>query len=130
MIRKSFLLSIFILTVGLGAAGCRPVPAPPLPPEVGPNAMQGWGWLTAPMGCLLPLFIGVVVILAAIGLFSLIKEKWPAGRTLLGSSPAPSAKEIVKARYARGEIDRQEYWRLLHDLGEATQSQPPFKEDE
>jgi len=42
---------------------------------------------------------------------------WISGqRQPLGAAPPEDVREIVRRRYARGEISREEYERLLHDL--------------
>lgn len=57
---------------------------------------------------LLALFVGLVVWLAGSG------RRYPAGpTTVTGHS---TALDIVRERYARGEIDRDEFQRLLNDL--------------
>lgn len=69
------------------------------------------GWI----GMILSLVITVAVI---IGLVVLVV--WAVRRT--GNNGAPIAsgqtpKEIAQARYARGEINRDEYQQILSELG-------------
>jgi putative membrane protein len=67
----------------------------------------GGGWF---MGLIWILLI-VVVLLAIYGL--------QRGRGQQ-QTPPPSAKELLKARYARGEIEREEYLQKLRDLDDAS----------
>jgi putative membrane protein len=74
----------------------------------------GMGWI----GLILNLTILVIVI---VGLTSLIswsvrhnsKESSDRGDT---SKTIESAREIAQVRYARGEIDREQYQMMLKDL--------------
>ncbi len=65
----------------------------------------GMGWGMA-IFMVVPAIFLVLVLLAALG--------------ALGGSPAPvshpNAREILDARYARGEVSRDEYTRLKDDL--------------
>ena len=75
----------------------------------------GMGWI----GMILGLVITIAVI---IGLVLLIV--W-AVRQMSGNSAQPvshsqagqSARDIAQARYARGEINREEYQQIVSDLG-------------
>ena len=74
--------------------------------------MMGWGWGWGVM-MIVPLGILVLIVLVAAGAFA------PRAVTLayLPSAPPPSAAfEILNARYARGEISREEYLRMRTDL--------------
>ncbi len=68
--------------------------------------MDGWGG--AVMGWLL-----VVVLVALIGWLV-----WAVARRSSGSVSSESAREVLDRRYARGEIDREEYLQRKADLGE------------
>ena len=75
----------------------------------------GFGWI----GMILNLVVTIGVI---VGLVLLVV--WAVRRTSGSSSQAgsqnpsgPSARDIVQARYARGEISREEYQQILADLG-------------
>ena len=129
MLRKSFLIML-TLTAGTWLAGCAPTPAPPVPPGVRPGAAPGLDWFMGTTFCLTPLIIGAAVILIVAVLLSIGKGKWLTSHSSLDSSSTPSAREIIRARYARGEIDRQEYWQLLQDIEEPKQSQSPKQSKE
>ena len=56
-------------------------------------------------------------IVWVIGLAVLLPVTWFIRRTWLASRPAEESPELIlKRRYARGEIDRDEYRALLDDL--------------
>ena len=74
------------------------------------------------IGMILNLVIGMGLI---VGLVVLILWLWrqvnPGGQTLVaarhGVETANSSIEILRARYAGGEIDREQYLQILTDLG-------------
>ncbi|WP_312198587.1 SHOCT domain-containing protein [Anaerospora hongkongensis] len=68
------------------------------------------GWLGMGLGMIMHLAFAVGTILAVIWLF---KAVFPSG-TRTGEQPA--ALELVKERYAKGEITAEEYRRIKQDL--------------
>jgi len=72
---------------------------------MGPGMMWGWGmgWI------LMIIFWGLVVV----GLIFLIR--WLVGMSKT-AKPEESALDILKKRYARGEIDREEFEQKKKDL--------------
>jgi putative membrane protein len=76
----------------------------------------GWGWMfTGGLGMLL--FWGVVIallVLAVRGLLSSNSSNTNVSSTRQATEATPL--EILQARYARGEINRQEYETIRHDL--------------
>ena len=68
----------------------------------------GWGWLG--LGVLHMVVFWGLVILAFAALF-----KWLGG----GSLSESSAMDILKARYAKGELTREQFDRLKREIGEA-----------
>ncbi|UGT72393.1 SHOCT domain-containing protein [Nocardia gipuzkoensis] len=77
--------------------------------------MSGWGY--AWMG------IGMVVFWAVLitGFVLLVKYATQTGRTQPPGQPPPTAEQILAERFARGEIDRDEYLKRLETLrGPAT----------
>ena len=71
---------------------------------------DGWGWWwMAWMGLPMLLFGGGVIALII----------WAVGRFTQRSTTdtSPSPLDIVKARYARGEINKNEFEQLKKDLG-------------
>lgn len=80
--------------------------------------MDGWGWMAG--GFWLWLILSVVVIAGVVALVvALVRATTPKD-----SSPPPSAphedspREILDARYARGELDRDAYLQARRDLGD------------
>lgn len=74
----------------------------------------GYGWGMGGFGIVFMILIWALLIL---GLAALIK--WVAGGGSIekgGSKAEDSALEILKKRYARGEIDRQEFEEKKRDL--------------
>lgn len=80
---------------------------------MGPGMMDGWG-----IGWFGGIFMIVFWILVIVGLVFLIR--WLVQSTKSGSHPGPAgpsrALDILKERYARGEIDRQEFEEKKRDL--------------
>ena len=72
---------------------------------------MGWGWIG--LGMVHMLLFWVLVILGIV-----VLARWLAG----GSSGdvRPRAADILKARYARGEITREQFEQMKRDIGEAS----------
>lgn len=82
----------------------------------------GWGWLLITLGSILWIALLVVLVWA---LITWLNRKWSA--TLppsIGPTPSgPSALEILRQRYARGEIDTGTYEQMRERLGASPRSQ-------
>lgn len=66
---------------------------------------SGFGWV----------FMILFWVLVIVGIIALVK--WLAGATgSAGAPPAKTARQILDERYARGEIEREEYERKKRDL--------------
>ena len=76
----------------------------------------GYGWGAGWLGMAFGLVVMVAVV---VGFVFLVRALWPPNPPAPYERPASgeSATDIVKRRYASGEIDREEYQRLLRDLG-------------
>jgi putative membrane protein len=78
----------------------------------GPGMMgwgQGWGWLVI-------LLMVIVWALVILGIIALVRWLWVSGpRRTAGHGESPL--DIVKARYARGEINKEEFEQKKKDLG-------------
>jgi putative membrane protein len=71
---------------------------------------MGWGWIG--LGLLHMVFFWGLVILALVGLV-----KWLSG----GSESPPgrgSAMDILKARYAKGDLTREEFERMKREIAD------------
>ena len=87
------------------------------------GTMHGWGF--APFGgigmilmWLVPvIFLGLVIL----GIVGLVRGFTSGGGGKAGANQQqeaqPSAREILQVRYARGEIDREQYQTMIEDVG-------------
>ena len=76
---------------------------------MGPGMMGGFGWM-AIMPVLWIIVLGLIIwaVVAAV--------RGSSESRSIDSSKADSALELLKKRYARGEIDKQEYEEKKKDL--------------
>ncbi len=77
--------------------------------------MMGWGWYGGygmwPMGFLFMfLFWGLIIV----GAVLLARWLWDHGRS--GTGPPEAPLDLLKRRYARGEITKEEFDRIKQDL--------------
>ena len=63
-------------------------------------------------GLLMLLFWGVLIVAAVVG----VRWLWDQGRPPAGRGPGESALEGLRRRYARGEIEREEFETKRRDL--------------
>ena len=72
--------------------------------------MHEWMWWWGPFHMLIPLlFLGLIVT----GVIVLVRKLWPEDeRRFRGSR----ALDLLDERYAKGEIDREEYQRRRQDI--------------
>lgn len=84
-------------------------------------ALQGWmqgpmhhdAWMGGWFGWFWMLLSLAFLVLLAVGLVALIRYLWMKG----GPSPGgKSALDMLKERYARGEMTREEYQRMRQEL--------------
>jgi putative membrane protein len=62
-----------------------------------------------------PLFMIALLALLIAGIVALVR--WIGGGVSDGSGRVRTARDILDERYARGEIDREEYQRRRDDIG-------------
>ena len=77
-----------------------------------------WGWV----GMIIQLVIWIALIAgAALLIVRLIRRSSQTPATVSGYtiSASTTAKDILQARYARGEISREQYQQMLDDLNDA-----------
>ena len=83
---------------------------------MGGGSMMGWGGGgglgLAGGGLLMVLFWGVLIVAAVVG----GRWLWDQGRPAAGRGREESSLEILKQRYARGEIEREEFEMKKRDL--------------
>jgi putative membrane protein len=82
----------------------------------GPSPSQmhdwmSWGWGGMWLG---PLFMIIPLALLIVAIVVLVR--WLGGSTGNGSARVCTARDILDERYARGEIDREEYLRRRDDI--------------
>lgn len=71
---------------------------------------MGWGWIG--LGMVHMLLFWIIVILGIVALV-----RWLAAGS---SDDPPRAMDILKARYAKGEITREQFEQMKRDIGEAS----------
>jgi uncharacterized membrane protein len=77
--------------------------------ERGDHAGHGLGWV------LMFIVLALIVALVVWVVFRVLASR--AGGARFVSAPLDDALDVVRMRYARGEIDRKEYLRVSADLG-------------
>ena len=85
------------------------------PRDWGPYPMMGMNWMWSSMGIGMMLFMLIFWALLIVGAVALIRWLWSGG-SISKSSGVESAEDILKKRYAKGEIDKQEYETKMEDI--------------
>jgi putative membrane protein len=109
---------IFGLVVTLVAGGAQTAEAAVEPCTWWPGMMSGWGWSSMVFGPLLMVLVLAVVIAAAVLLVRWVSGPWRPAGPLHYPLPGRSALDILKERFARGEIDKHEFEERRRVLGE------------
>ena len=78
---------------------------------MGPGMMGGFGWMW-----LMPIFFIISWGLVIWGIVALVRSLSGSRGSDSGSSRPDSALEVLKKRYAHGEIAKEEYEEKKHDL--------------
>jgi putative membrane protein len=77
--------------------------------------MSGWGWFGASFGMLV--FWGLIITAFVLLLRALGRPEQPGSRSATRAPGTPaSAEQLLAERFARGEIDEEEYRRRLQVL--------------
>ena len=71
----------------------------------------GWLWWM-PMGLMMLLFWGLVVV----ALVLLVRWLWSQGQVRAGGPPVDTPLDVLKKRYARGEITKEDFDRIKQDI--------------
>ena len=81
-----------------------------------PGNPMGWGnsgWLWwMPMGLMMLLFWGVVIV----ALVLLARWLWTQDQVRAGAPPVETPLDVLKKRYARGEITKEDFDRIKQDI--------------
>jgi putative membrane protein len=80
------------------------------------GGMMGWGGYGYGMGIFGWLFMLLFWGLIIVGLVLLVRWLWDQGRPAGGSGVGEAPLDILKRRYARGEITKEDYDRMKQDL--------------
>jgi putative membrane protein len=83
------------------------------------NGMGGWGMVLMTVSSLL--FWALVIA----GIVMLVRYTGRAGQSAVPANQGPTPQQVLADRFARGEIDEDEYTRRLHVLGGAASTRPP-----
>lgn len=82
----------------------------------GPHMMWGWGWSGMIFGPLLMILALAVVIAVAVLLVRWLAGPWQ-GMPPPQMPPGPTPLDILRERFARGEIDKEEFEERRRVLG-------------
>ena len=79
-----------------------------------------WGWT----GLILNLifWIGLIAVFTIVVVWAVRRARVSAGTVSYGTGQ-PTAEGILQARYARGEITREQYQRIKQDIGKSKASE-------
>jgi putative membrane protein len=99
-----------------GLALAAETPAEPYP--WGPQMMWGWGWYGMIFGPLFMILVLAVVIAVAVLLVRWIGGPWQTSASPHYPAPGRTPLDILKERFARGEIDKNEFEERRRVLGE------------
>jgi putative membrane protein len=83
------------------------------------NGMGGWGMVLMTVSGLL--FWGLIIA----GIVLLVRSAGRGGQPGMAALQAPTPQQVLADRFARGEIDDEEYTRRLQVLGAAPRTRGP-----
>jgi putative membrane protein len=109
----------FLIIVGaLAPIPARAAEAPAAPYAWGPGMMWGWGWPGMIFGPLFMILVLAVVIAVAVFLVRWLGGSWQPPAPPHHQPPGRAPLDILKERFARGEIDKDEFEERRRVLGE------------
>lgn len=83
---------------------------------MGGSWMHGFGAMGL-IGGIIGLVFNLAVVVGIVVLVVWAVKRFTSGTTFNTGSGAQSPREILQARYARGEITRDQYQQMLQDIG-------------
>ena len=108
-----------VATAGaLMPVSARAAEAPTEPYTWGPQMMWGWGWSGMIFGPLFMILVLAVVIAAAVLIVRSLGGPWQGAAPPHCPPPGRTPLDILKERFARGEIDKNEFEERRRVLGE------------
>lgn len=78
----------------------------------GNGMMENWGMMNPVMWIFMILFWGLVIF----GLICAVRWLAGLGKSDDGKEPSQKPLDILKARYAKGEIDKEQFEQMKKDL--------------
>ena len=84
----------------------------------GPQMMWGWGWYGMIFGPLFMILVLAVTVAVIVLLVRWLAGPWQGAAPPHFGSPGRRAIDILKERFARGEIDKNEFEERRRVLGE------------
>lgn len=104
-----------IVAIAIAATLASGVPAS-AQQDWGPWRMHEWmGWGSGWGGMILGPLVMIAWLALLVAVVVLI-VRWLGGGSVSGVRPERTARDILDERYARGEIDREEYQRRRQDI--------------
>ncbi|ANP51659.1 putative membrane protein [Streptomyces griseochromogenes] len=81
------------------------------------HGVGGWGWFAMSVGMI---FFWALTITIGVLLYRALVTPGRSGNGADARQPGPPPEQLLAERFARGEIDEDEYHRRLTVLGETT----------
>ncbi len=82
---------------------------------MGMGWMMGPGWMTAMTSVAVLIWLGLLA-LTVLAVMATVRWLTAAGRHSAGTGRSDRARDLLRERYARGELSRDDFQRILQDL--------------